>query len=69
MTANSYWMTSSKQKDTGNWKRKHWTALSGEFASDLSYDRLQCGGGDDNDDDDDEEEEEEEDTNEKRIKL
>jgi hypothetical protein len=47
--------------NTGNWQRKRWTSLFGEFAS---YDILHGGG-----DDDDDEEEEEDDSIEKRNKL
>ena len=40
----SYWMTLTKQMDTGNWNRKRYIALCGELALEeavnMSYDRL-----------------------------
>jgi len=34
----SYWMTSRKREDTGNWKRVHSIALCGELSSEDSMD-------------------------------
>jgi len=37
---NSYWVTFTKRKDTGNWKRKHYIALSGELTLEEAMDLL-----------------------------